>query len=156
MTTQLQKDFLAKALSHAQLAGHLFPEYAACEAALESAWGNSTLCRQGNNVFGQKQSRVPIYETLTIPTQEVVNGEWVTVSEAHWVKFPSWKESFESRMATIRRLAPEYAGYQDALHAQTGEDFVMSVSRNWSTDPMRGQKVLSIHKAHFTPIGEIR
>lgn len=148
MTTLLQKEFLAKALAHAQLAGHLFPEYAACEAALESAWGNSTLCREGNNLFGEKQHKQPVYETLELTTEEYIKGEWVHQT-AKWVKFPSWKESFQSRMDTIRRLASDYAGYADALAASTGEDFVSSVSRDWSTDPLRAQKVISIHRAHF-------
>lgn len=149
MTTQLQKDFLGKALAHAELAGHLFPEYAACEAALESAWGNSTLCREGSNLFGEKQHKQPIYDTLTLPTKEWVNGEYITVSEVHWVKFPSWKESFRSRMDTLKRLAPNYSGYAEALTATNGEDFVRAVSRDWSTDPLRANKVLIIHNAHF-------
>lgn len=148
MTTQLQKDFLAKALSHAQLSAHLFPEYAACEAALESAWGNSTLCREGNNLFGEKQHAQSIYETLDLPTSEYVNGQWAS-EMAHWVKFPSWKECFQSRMDTLRRLSQHHAGYADALVAKSGEDFVLSVSRDWSTDPLRGQKVLTIHRVHF-------
>jgi flagellum-specific peptidoglycan hydrolase FlgJ len=154
MTTQAQKDFLAKALAHAELSGHLFPEYAACEAALESAWGNSSLCRNGNNLFGEKQHARPIYETLDLPTEEYTNGQWSS-GMAHWIKFPSWKESFQSRMETLRRLAGHYTGYADSLRAQNGTDFVVSVSRDWSTDPLRGQKVLSIHKAHFKPTGEI-
>lgn len=148
MSTALQIEFLNKALAHAQLSGHIFPEFAACEAALESAWGNSKLCREGNNIFGQKQSIVPIYDTLDLPTDEYVRGTWERVT-AHWVKFPSWKEAFGSRMDTLHRLAGDYAGYMDALHAQTGEDFVTSVSRDWSTDPLRGQKVLTIHHVHF-------
>ena len=147
------KDFLEKALALAQLSGHIWPEYAAAEAALESAWGNSKLCREGNNLFGQKQSaQHPIYETLEIPTEEYLNGKWGLVV-AHWVSFPTWKESFIERMNLLRRLAPQYPGYADALVATTGEDFVIAVSRNWSTDPLRGQKVLTIHKAHFVDGG---
>ena len=143
------QEFLEKALAHAQLSGHLFPEYAASEAALESAWGNSKLCREGNNLFGQKQSIHPIYETLEIPTEEFINGAWETVRTAYWVKFPTWKESFIERMKLLHRLAPEFAGYAAALQAKTGEQFVREVSKDWSTDPLRAEKVLEIHQRHF-------
>lgn len=154
MTTPAQKDFLLKALAHAQLAGHIWPEYAACEAALESAWGNSTLYRMANNVFGEKQHAQPIYDTLDLPTEEYVNGQWAS-EMAHWVKFPTLKEAFVSRMDTLRRLASSRPGYADALVAKNGEDYVLSVSRDWSTDPLRGQKVISIHRAHFDALGQI-
>lgn len=53
---QYQEEFLQQAASAARRAGHIFPEYAACEAALESAWGHSELAREANNLFGQKQA----------------------------------------------------------------------------------------------------
>jgi len=155
MSTQQQLDFLNKALAHAQLASHLFPEYAASEAALESAWGNSTLCREGNNLFGEKQHATPIYDTLTLPTKEYIQGDWIEV-DAHWVKFPSWKESFQSRMETLRRLSSTYPHYAAALAAPDGATFITEVSKTWSTDPLRAEKVLAIHRIHFSPLGEVR
>jgi hypothetical protein len=44
--TPAQKDFLNRAYEAAQQAGHIFPEMAACECALESGCGTSV--RQGN------------------------------------------------------------------------------------------------------------
>ncbi len=51
----IQDEFLSKACAAARSAGHIFPEYAACEAALESGWGMSGLAQKANNLFGQKQ-----------------------------------------------------------------------------------------------------
>ena len=56
MTTTPQDTFLRQASAAARAAGHIFPDYAACEAALESTWGQSRLAREANNLFGQKQS----------------------------------------------------------------------------------------------------
>jgi uncharacterized FlgJ-related protein len=51
----LQRDFLDRASAEAVKASHPFPQMAACEAALESSWGNSQLAREGNNLFGMNQ-----------------------------------------------------------------------------------------------------
>lgn len=141
--------FLVKAATAARAAGHIFPEYAACEAALESAWGQSQLATQGNNLFGQKQSHPPLdgSNTLTLPTREFLNGAWVTV-QANWVNFPDWASCFQARMALLQRLAGTYPDYKAALSATTGEQFVTAVSHTWSTDPARAGKVLSIYDAH--------
>ncbi len=147
--------FLLDAYGYAKAIVHPFPEYAACEAALESWWGASQLYREGNNAFGEKQHREPIFETLLIPTKEFQNGQEVEVMAA-WVKFPDLGASFRSRLNTIMRLGllrnskgeDEYPGYAAALKASSGEEFVREVSKNWSTDPLRAEKVLAIHAAH--------
>src|SRR5271169_74477 len=140
-------DFLAKAYTAAQASGHIFPDWAACEAALESAWGTSHLAVVGNNLFGEKQHREPIYATIQLPTTEYINGELVTVL-ANFIEFPDWASCFTSRMDTLRRLAPNEPHYENALCAPTDIVFVTEVSLTWSTDPLRAQKVQSIHAAH--------
>jgi flagellum-specific peptidoglycan hydrolase FlgJ len=147
-------DFLRQAAKAAQAAGHLFPEYAACEAALESAWGQSKLALQANNLFGQKQSQPPLagVGTLLLPTREFLQGNWVTVNAA-WVKYPDWSACFNARMQLLRVASGKYPHYAAALVAATGEDFVREVSQTWSTDPARADKVLSIygkHRSSFT------
>lgn len=137
-------DFLLKAFLAATVAKHIFPEYAACEAALESAWGKSQLVIQANNLFGRKQSLDPVFETIDFTTKEFVHGQWITV-QAHWVKYPDWASCFDDRMALMRRLSNLYG---PALEATDGESFVRLVSEHWSTDPLRGEKVLSIYAAH--------
>lgn len=145
----VQSEFLAKACAAARAAGHVFPEMAACEAALESGWGHSRLAEEANNLFGQKQDagRTEGIGTLAMPTREFLRGEWVTV-ESEWVKYADWQASFAGRMEILRALSAEYAAYAAALRAKTPEQFVQLVSERWSTDPRRAAKVLEIYDAH--------
>jgi flagellum-specific peptidoglycan hydrolase FlgJ len=141
-----QDEFLLKSAAAARAAGHLFPDYAACEAALESGWGLSRLAIEANNLFGQKQAHPPLpgTETLSLPTREFLHGAWLS-TQAAWVKFPDWESCFRERMALLRSLAAAWPNYQAALRATTGEQFVAEVSRTWSTDPARAGKVLAVY-----------
>jgi flagellum-specific peptidoglycan hydrolase FlgJ len=145
----IQTVFLSRACRAAQAAHHIFPAYAACEAALESGWGRSQLAAEANNLFGQKQSHPPLAgtETLTLPTREFLHGHWMTVS-ANWAKFADWNECFKARMALLERLSRAYPHYGAALKAMTGEQYVAAVSLSWSTDPERAGKVLAVYDAH--------
>lgn len=148
MTPDCKTVFLQKAYQAGLASGHIWPDYAACEAALESAWGTSTLAIKANNLFGQKaSSHTPADEILELPTHEEVNGVMVPTM-ANWVKFPDWNACFAARMDVLRRLASIYPDYALALAATSGEDFVNEVSHTWSTDHLRGQKVLAIYEAH--------
>src|ERR1700749_2549320 len=156
MTSTLQNNFLRNASPAARAAGHIFPEYAACEAALESTWGQSRLAREANNLFGQQQSveNIEGAGTLALPTQEFLHGRWVTVV-AQWARFADQAACFRARMALLRRLEHSYPAYARGLAATTGEAFIEEVSRAWSTDPQRADKVLAIHRQHcasFLPL----
>src|SRR5882672_1620272 len=139
-------DYIKNLAEQAEASGHPFPEAAACEAALESAYGKSYLAVHGLNLFGMKQHKVPVCETLTLPTREVINDKWVMV-DAHFVKYPDLKSCFADRMATLKRLAndTDFVRYKIALAAKTAEEFVKNVSMKWSTDPRRGDKVMEIY-----------
>lgn len=139
--------FLQQAFTAARAAGHIYPEYAACEAALESAWGHSALAQQANNLFGQKQSHPPRGHSLTLPTRECLHGAWVTV-QAQWMVFGDWQDCFAHRMTLLRALQQGYPHYRAALAAKTGEQFVVQVSKSWSTDPERATKILSVYREH--------
>lgn len=144
MLNPQQIDFLENATVAAAAGGSIWPEFAACEAALESGFGSSTLARADNNLFGMKQHKHPIYGTVTLPTEEFLGGQMVRVS-AEWVKYPNWSDCFLDRMDTLRRLAPAYPHYAAALAAVDGPTYVRAVSESWSTDPLRAQKVLNIY-----------
>ena len=145
----IQDDFLTKAAAAARASGHLFPEYAACEAALESGWGMSHLAVEANNLFGQKQAHPPLpgTDTVSLPTREFLHGAWVVV-QANWVKFPDWAACFKERMALLQSLSEVWPHYKTALSATTGEQFITEVSKTWSTDPARAGKVLSVYDFH--------
>lgn len=93
-----------------------------------------------------KQHQHPIYKTHSLPTKEFLGSLWVEV-EANFVTYPDWAACFADRMATIKRLASVYRHYAAALAADSGAAFVTEVSRTWSTDPERAQKVLAIYDA---------
>jgi flagellum-specific peptidoglycan hydrolase FlgJ len=151
--SNLQEEFLRKASDAARAAGHIFPKYAACEAALESGWGMSKLAAEANNLFGQKQSHpaLPGTETISLPTREYLHGAWTTVP-ANWVRFANWEACFEERMKLLQVLAHAYPHYAAALAAKTGEEFIDEVSKSWSTDPARAGKVLSIYDYHHASL----
>lgn len=140
--------FIQKATQGATQAGHIFPQMAACEAALESAYGISGLAISANNLFGMKQHTHPIFGTLALPTKEFLDGAWKPV-EAYWVKYPDLAACFEDRMATLQRLAPHYIHYAAALAAPDPLTYVVAVSQSWSTDPQRANKVIAIYHEYF-------
>ena len=142
--TQQNRDFLHRAFLAAEAAAHIFPEMAACEAALESGYGRSQLAAQDNNLFGMKQHVHPIYGTHSLPTRELLSGEWKTV-EANWIRYPDWAACFADRMATLKRLASVYPHYKNALAAASATTYINEVSLTWSTDPERAEKVLAIY-----------
>lgn len=142
--TPEQKNFLQLAAREAAKASHVFPEYAASEAALESSYGKSVLAVQDRNLFGMKQHKHPIWGTHALPTREFVNGEWIECT-AEWVCYPDWASCFADRMSTLQRLASVYPHYDAALKAASGVTYVNEVSQTWSTDPRRAEKVLAIY-----------
>lgn len=146
--TDSQKQFLDQASAQASAANHPFPQMAAAEAALESAFGTSELARDGNNLFGLKQGVHPRFGTLSLPTREFENGQWIA-TEANWVKYDDVAECFADRLATLERLAPEYPHYASALQADDAYGFVTQVSQTWSTDPNRAAKVIAIYQEYI-------
>lgn len=140
-----QKEFLQTAALQAKKAGHVFPEMAACEAALESGhpdpvtkvsiYGGSQLAREGNNLFGMKKHRHNAYGVMRLPAHEFENGEWIVVEGADWEKYPDWASCFADRMGTLSRLSPYLPHYAAALAAQDPRSYAIQVSESWSTDP---------------------
>lgn len=60
------------------------------QAILESAWGESGLTRNGNNLFGIKG--VGTAGSGAYKTQEYINGQWVTI-DAQFRHYNNWEES---------------------------------------------------------------
>lgn len=148
MTPQ-QHDFLEKAFQAAKAANHIFPEMAACEAALESGYGRSQLATQDKNLFGMKAHTHPDHPDwgeVSLPTHEFIKGVWIAVN-ANWMRYDELADCFEDRMATLRRLATIYPHYQNALTAGASTTYIYEVSKTWSTDPERAEKVLAIYEA---------
>lgn len=153
--TQAQREWVADTAEQALLGAHIFPVMAACEAALESGYGQSKLARDGCNLFGMKQAHRPRYGTLTLPTQEWDQGKGMMVDVmAEWVRYPTIADCFLDRMATLLRLSPHYHHYRAALDATDPQDYIREVSLTWSTDPERGHKALLIFATYNSGLAE--
>jgi flagellum-specific peptidoglycan hydrolase FlgJ len=167
-----QREFLDRATAEAIKANHPFAQMTACEAALESNWGNSELARDANNLFGMKQHAHPVFGTMNLPTREFVgesreriaveHGDtfdgkydgWIQVT-AHWVQYPDWRACFCDRLATLERLSNALPHYAAALRAPDATTYLTEVSKTWSTDPNRGAKVLSIYQEYLSQEGTL-
>ena len=56
-------------------------------------WGSSELAKApNNNLFGIKDSEDWNGEIVTVPTQEYVNGDYITINAA-FRKYASWNDS---------------------------------------------------------------
>jgi flagellum-specific peptidoglycan hydrolase FlgJ len=138
----------------AEKAGHVFPQMAACEAGLESNYGRSELARGGNNLFGMKQHKHPVFGTMVLPTKEFLDNQWQTV-DAEWVKYDTIEECFADRMDTLFRLRDAYPHYLAALTAADAYTYITEVSQTWSTDPNRASKVIAIYGEYFRAGGGV-
>lgn len=153
-----KKEFINKTSRAAEQAGHLFPTMAACEAALESGYGTSGLAIADNNLFGMKQHQHPVYGTHVLPTKEFVGKDkdtsdglqdgWIVVN-ANWVKYPDLAACFSDRIATLKALSSAYPHYAAALAAKDAVAFVTEVSKTWSSDPKRADKVIAIYNSYL-------
>lgn len=148
--TPAQKAWLIVTAGQAYSAQHIYPRMAACEAALESAFGTSMLAKMGNNLFGMKQHLHPTFGSVSLPTEEFLDAQWQRVN-ADWVKYPAVQDCFADRMATLRRLQDAYPHYQAALSAPDSQTYIVEVSKTWSTDPNRAAKVQAIYDEAFPP-----
>lgn len=152
MLTDAQTDAYRRTYAAAIAAVHRWPGMAATEAMLESAWLTSELARDDNNLFGMKAHAHPLYETVSLPTREFLDGRWVATT-AEWVKYPDVESCFRDRMATLIRLQHAYPHYAAALAATNPRDYVTEVSLSWSTDPKRAAKVLWLYQAYSSLLG---
>jgi flagellum-specific peptidoglycan hydrolase FlgJ len=142
MITPAQTEFLIDCHAAAVPAKHIWPEYAACEAVLESSWGTSELAVKARNIFGRKMWS-PGPDALALPTKEFFHGAWVTVN-AYWKMFATMEASFEDRMEI---LTTDHR-YAAVLTAKDGPSYLEQVSKVWSTDPNRASDVLEVWTAH--------
>ncbi|AKP67895.1 glycoside hydrolase family 73 protein [Companilactobacillus ginsenosidimutans] len=102
-TSDQQQAFLAMAAPMAQKAAAEYGLYASvmlAQAILESAWGQSDLATQGNNLFGIKGDYNGAY--VSMPTSEWSASQgWYSIY-ANFRKYPSFYESFKDNGNKLR------------------------------------------------------
>jgi|ERR1700690_391310 len=142
-----QSNFLDRATLAARNATCTFPQMVACEAALESAYGTSNLAKKYNNLFGLKTHRHNLYGSVSLPTREFLDGEWVQTS-SDFETYRDWDTCFFDRLSTLIRLSGAYPHYAGALNAPDAETYIREVSQTWSTDPNRAANVTALYNEY--------
>lgn len=94
--TDMQKNFieivgnLARADQHAD---RILPSVTVAQAILESGWGNSTLTKKANALFGIKAGKEWTGRVYSCRTQECYDGVHFTEETAVFRAYDSWAES---------------------------------------------------------------
>lgn len=137
-------DFIAAISSPAQASASttkIPASFVVADAALESGWGAHC---PGFNLFGVKATpdwKGPVTNQIT---HEVVNGQTITVT-ADFRAYPDWLGSINDH-AQFLLVNPRY---KPAFAYTTGANFAMAVAGcGYATDPLYGQKIVSIIKTH--------
>lgn len=114
------------------------------QAALESAWGDSGLTKNANNLFGIKADSSWHGPVITMPTREYLKGEWVTTG-ANWRKYPDWHEC----VLDHARFLVNNPRYKGCFQFKDGALFAQAVqAAGYATDPQYAAKIISVINAH--------
>ncbi len=149
----LQSDFIVMAFKATEEAvskgAPINPAIAAAQAALESAYGNSFLCREANNLFGIKAGKAWQGKVIELPTKEFDAARGMYSTVARFRKYDSWADCFRDYGEIIGRLS----WYKDAVVAKDDPvGFILGLAAKpgrepgWATDPRYVEKVLSVAK----------
>ncbi|WP_422658192.1 glucosaminidase domain-containing protein [Paenibacillus sp. EC2-1] len=112
------------------------------QAILESGWGESSLTKQANNLFGIKGTGPA--GSVTMPTTEYRGQDRYTVN-AQFRKYNAWNESVEDHTRLILNGTKDQPA---RYHGVLGADYKTAATAIWkggyATDPKYPQKLISI------------
>ena len=112
------------------------------QAIDESAWGQSQLAAQDNNLFGIKGTGPA--GSVMLPTQEYENGQWVTVS----APFRVYNSVAES-IADHSLLLATGSSYKQAMAERQDPDaFANDLTGVYATDPSYGANLMTIMRLY--------
>ncbi|KRN43270.1 SH3 domain-containing protein [Fructilactobacillus fructivorans] len=115
----------------------VLPSVSIAQAIIESGWGRSGLAVKGNNLFGIKGSYDG--QSIYFPTQEYINGQWVTVQAAFRL-YPSWSASIEDHGAFLR----DNPRYNNLLGVRDYESVAYDLQYDgYATDPSYAQTLIN-------------
>lgn len=93
-------DSIAASAQSLANANDLYASVMIAQAIVESGWGKSKLSSAPNyNLFGIKGNYQG--QSVTMPTSEYVNGQWITINAA-FRKYPSYKESLQDNVTVLK------------------------------------------------------
>lgn len=110
------------------------------QAALESAWGESGLTKNGNALFGIKAGKSWTGKRYTTRTTEVQNGNTISTT-ADFRAYDSWSESIIDHDDFLR----QNSRYAAVLTCDNGYDAADALqAAGYATDPYYAHKLQSI------------
>jgi hypothetical protein len=124
----------------AEAAGAKFPELAAAQWALESAWGKTPSGK--HNHFGLKGPGT------AKPTMEVIDGEEVPIVDS-FLDFPSLRACVEY---LVERWYKDWEGHKGVNRNRSREEAAWDlVKQGYATDPAYADKLIRLMKEHAVP-----
>ncbi|MFT8633360.1 MAG: glucosaminidase domain-containing protein, partial [Liquorilactobacillus ghanensis] len=120
---------------------NLYPSLMVAQAALESAWGDSTLARNAHNLFGVKYNGQGSY--VTMPTVEYYNNSYHTVS----AKFQSYQNYYASLERYAQLISTNFYNSTRSRAANVtiaAQNLYRGKYGSYATDPSYAAKLISI------------
>ena len=127
----------------------VLPSITAAQAILESGWGSSELAKApNNNLFGIKDSEDWHGEIVTVPTQEYLNGDYITVNAA-FRKYASWNDSVVDHAKFFTSTEWRKNNYRKVVN-ETDYRIAAQELKNagYATDPSYAGKLISLIEAY--------
>lgn len=122
----------------------ILPSVVMAQAILESGWGTSDKAIKANNLFGIKAASDWTGSTVTLPTQEYVNGKWITV-DAKWRKYNSWGHSIVDHAQFLK----ERPRYKSIIGNKDYKSVCTELQKSgYATDPTYANKLISVIEAN--------
>lgn len=123
----------------------ILPSVSAAQAILESGWGKSLLAQYPNhNLFGIKASPDWKGKRVVIPTQEYVDGKFITVA-ATFRKYDSWEESIKDHALFLSENDWRQSHYQNVIGEEDYKKACLALqAAGYATDPNYGAKLISL------------
>ena len=127
----------------------VLPSITAAQAILESGWGSSELAKApNNNLIGIKDSEDWNGESVTVLTQEYVNGGYITVNAA-FRKYASWNDSVVDHAKFFTSTEWRKNNYRKVVN-ETDYRIAAQELKNagYATDPGYAGKLISLIEAY--------
>jgi flagellum-specific peptidoglycan hydrolase FlgJ len=124
----------------------------AAQAALESAWGQSDLARQANNLFGIKTGKSWKGPWLEMQTLEYDSNGEPYILRQKWRAYSSYEECIRDYLNIIN-TKPWFASAVEAAKKHDAKGYLYGLlpgenKPGWATDPRYAEKVWRIYETY--------
>ena len=120
----------------------LFPSVTYAQYVMEAGWDGSTLSETYNNAFGIKADSSWTGRTVDLPTQEYVDGQWITVT-ATWRVYDDINQSVRDRTQFVLENTRYTQG--GVFSASTYQEQCQALQNSgYATDPSYASLLISI------------